>query len=229
MNLPRCLTCRGLSAEALQEWGYIAEQSGGSIEDVADAAREMQLRLAEAAELGTGPAIDALEILGVSRSRSWMVSTPISNLLFCGIASRKWRILRSGCSWLRNCWGERRSGLPGLSQLRPGRDGPLTQKQLPTWGVQLTNEQEVAKLDAYDQKIAELGQRQPRIWVRDSLFVAAEALTTFGEGILQIGDFLGVDLAPSLLMKHGSGFLRRRRLGRKLRLLRGTWFLLPMG
>ena len=53
-------------AEQIQAVGIVAERSGGSIEDVADASREMQLRLAEAATLGTGPAVDALDLLGVS-------------------------------------------------------------------------------------------------------------------------------------------------------------------
>lgn len=55
-----------VSTDAIQTWGNVAEQTGGSAEDVADAMREMQLRLAEAAELGSGPAVDALNILGVS-------------------------------------------------------------------------------------------------------------------------------------------------------------------
>ena len=56
----------GLSAEDLQRWGEVASRSGGDIEDVADAAREMQLRLAEAAALGSGPAVDALRLLGLT-------------------------------------------------------------------------------------------------------------------------------------------------------------------
>lgn len=53
-------------AEELQVLGRIAEAGGGSIEDVADAAREMQLRLAEAALDGAGPAATALVHLGIS-------------------------------------------------------------------------------------------------------------------------------------------------------------------
>lgn len=53
-------------AEELQVLANVARASGGSIEDVADASREMQLRLAEAAELGSGPAVDALNLLGVT-------------------------------------------------------------------------------------------------------------------------------------------------------------------
>lgn len=59
-------TVSQIGAERLQAMGIVAERSGGSIEDVADASREMQLRLAEAVSLGTGPAIDALDLLGVS-------------------------------------------------------------------------------------------------------------------------------------------------------------------
>ena len=56
----------GLSVTNVQILGRVAEDSGGDITDVADAAREMQLRLAEAAELGSGPAVDALDILGLT-------------------------------------------------------------------------------------------------------------------------------------------------------------------
>jgi len=54
------------SAEQLQVLGRIAERGGGSAEDVADAYREMQLRLAELSKLGSGPAADALNIVGLS-------------------------------------------------------------------------------------------------------------------------------------------------------------------
>lgn len=56
----------GLSAESLQTYATIVRESGGDMEDVADIAREMQLRLAEAASLGTGPAVDALNLLNLS-------------------------------------------------------------------------------------------------------------------------------------------------------------------
>ena len=55
-----------LGVEELQAMAAIAAKSGGNIEDVADASREMQLRLTEATRLGSGPAIDALGLLGVS-------------------------------------------------------------------------------------------------------------------------------------------------------------------
>ena len=55
-----------INTEDLQAYGIVAERSGGSIEDVADASRELQLRLSEAASLGSGPAVDALNLLGVS-------------------------------------------------------------------------------------------------------------------------------------------------------------------
>ncbi len=65
-DLERVSVISGLSASELQMMGRAAREGGGDIEDVADAAREMQLRLAEAASLGTGPAVDALELLGVT-------------------------------------------------------------------------------------------------------------------------------------------------------------------
>ena len=58
----------GASVESLQVLGRIAERTGGSAEDVADAFREMQLRLSEASTLASGPAVDALEVLGLSLS-----------------------------------------------------------------------------------------------------------------------------------------------------------------
>jgi len=58
-------TVTGVSGEQLQVLGKIAKAGGGDIEDVADGFREMQLRLAEFAELGSGPAGDALNIIGV--------------------------------------------------------------------------------------------------------------------------------------------------------------------
>ena len=56
----------GVGVEALQTWGKVAELSGGNLEHVTDAVREMNLRLAEAAALQSGPAVDALNLLGVS-------------------------------------------------------------------------------------------------------------------------------------------------------------------
>ena len=56
----------GATARELQVLGEVAKRSGGSAEDVADAYREMQLRLSEAAQLGSGPAVDALNLIGVS-------------------------------------------------------------------------------------------------------------------------------------------------------------------
>ena len=56
----------GLSVERLQELREVGKATGAEIDDIADASRELTLRLAEAAELDTGPAVDALNILGVS-------------------------------------------------------------------------------------------------------------------------------------------------------------------
>ena len=55
-----------LNVEDLQAMGAVARQTGGDVEDIADASRELQLRLAEATSLGTGPAVDALNLLGLS-------------------------------------------------------------------------------------------------------------------------------------------------------------------
>lgn len=55
----------GVGVESLQVLSKIAESSGGNAEDVADAFREMNLRLAEASSLGSGPAVDALNLLQI--------------------------------------------------------------------------------------------------------------------------------------------------------------------
>lgn len=56
----------GVSGHHLGVLGELAERSGGSAEDVADAYREMQLRLSEATSLASGPAVDALRLLGLT-------------------------------------------------------------------------------------------------------------------------------------------------------------------
>ena len=55
-----------VNTKALQEWGNATRFTGGDTEDFVDAIREMQLRLAEAAALTSGPAVDALDLLGLS-------------------------------------------------------------------------------------------------------------------------------------------------------------------
>ena len=54
-----------VSTDEIQELGFVARQTGGDTEDLTDALREMQLRLSEAAALGSGPAVDALHLLGI--------------------------------------------------------------------------------------------------------------------------------------------------------------------
>ena len=56
----------GLSATALQELREVGRSTGAGIDDIADASRELTLRLTEAARLQSGPAVDALNLLGVS-------------------------------------------------------------------------------------------------------------------------------------------------------------------
>lgn len=65
-ELQELSTISGLSVESLQKLGAAAKAGGGNVEDVADAAREMQLRLAEATKLGSGPAVEALQLLGIT-------------------------------------------------------------------------------------------------------------------------------------------------------------------
>ncbi len=54
------------SAQTLGELEIVGKKTGASLDDIADAAREMQLRLVEARDFGTGPAVDALKLLGVT-------------------------------------------------------------------------------------------------------------------------------------------------------------------
>ena len=75
-ELRKLSTISGVSAEKLQVLGRIAERTGGDTEDVADAFREMQLRLSEATGLGTGPATDALNLLGVSLHELNLLDAP---------------------------------------------------------------------------------------------------------------------------------------------------------
>ena len=53
-------------AEDFQRLEYQVAQTGGEGEDLADILREMTLRLAEAESLASGPAVDALRLLGLS-------------------------------------------------------------------------------------------------------------------------------------------------------------------
>ena len=79
----------GLGTEELQRWGQAARDGGGSAEDAADAARELQLRLAEASSLGTGPAVDALDLLNLSLDD--LINLPVSEQL-----ARAGRAVRGG-------------------------------------------------------------------------------------------------------------------------------------
>ena len=54
-----------ISTDDFQRLERQAELTGGAGEDLSDVIREMQLRLAEASALGTGPAVDALALLGL--------------------------------------------------------------------------------------------------------------------------------------------------------------------
>lgn len=53
----------------LAELGAIGKMAGVDIEDVADAIKEMNIRIAEAQLLGSGTAVDALNLLGLSASQ----------------------------------------------------------------------------------------------------------------------------------------------------------------
>jgi hypothetical protein len=53
----------GISAQALQEWQYAARATGGEAEGIVGIFKELDLRLAEVGETGTGSAADALTLL----------------------------------------------------------------------------------------------------------------------------------------------------------------------
>ena len=55
-----------INVEDFQRLDYQISATGGDSDDLSDALREMQLRLAEAESLGTGPATDGLRLLGLS-------------------------------------------------------------------------------------------------------------------------------------------------------------------
>ncbi len=56
----------GLSAEALQEWGYAAKLSGGDMDEFAAAATKLNRGLFEAQSTGKGPVADSMKLLGIS-------------------------------------------------------------------------------------------------------------------------------------------------------------------
>lgn len=58
----------GVSAESLQEWGYIAGLAGGDAEMMIAAMGKANKGLAEVAKTGKGPAADGLRALGISLS-----------------------------------------------------------------------------------------------------------------------------------------------------------------
>ena len=65
-----------VSVPEIQRLGFIADQTGGNMEDIADATREMQLRLIEAVKDGTGPAATALEHLNLTFEDLQGLDTP---------------------------------------------------------------------------------------------------------------------------------------------------------
>ena len=80
-ELQRLGAIAGVSAEEMGAIGITARRNNEEIDDWADALREMQLRLVEARTLGTGPATDALDLLGVSLEEL-EGKTPIETLGF---------------------------------------------------------------------------------------------------------------------------------------------------
>src|SRR5690625_7662826 len=64
-NIGKLATQTGLTAEAIQELGYAAEQSGGSLEDVTTAVVRMQRAIVQA-EQGSARYQRSLDLIGVS-------------------------------------------------------------------------------------------------------------------------------------------------------------------
>ena len=56
----------GVSTDELQDMQFVARATNVDVEDMTDSVREMQLRLAEADKLGSGPAVDGLKLLGLT-------------------------------------------------------------------------------------------------------------------------------------------------------------------
>ena len=67
-ELERLSRIAQVNVESFQRLQFQVERTGGDSDDLADSLREMQLRLQEAASLGTGPATDAMRLLGISFS-----------------------------------------------------------------------------------------------------------------------------------------------------------------
>jgi len=75
----------GIGGDEMATWGFISQQTGIELEDIAGGLEELRLRIAEAAKYGTGPAIDAFEKLGLSADE--LMAMPIEQSV--GIISDK--------------------------------------------------------------------------------------------------------------------------------------------
>ena len=67
-ELERLSRVAQVNVESFQRLQFQVERTGGTSDDLADSLREMQLRLQEAASLSSGPAVDAMRLLGISFS-----------------------------------------------------------------------------------------------------------------------------------------------------------------
>lgn len=64
-QVERTANSYGLTAQTLQELEFVTERLGGQGEAVTEVFKEMAIRITEVAETGTGPATDALTLLGL--------------------------------------------------------------------------------------------------------------------------------------------------------------------
>jgi len=178
----------GASAEALQEWGYIARESGGSAEDVADAFREMQLRISEAAALGSGPAVDALDLIGVSLEHlRGLRPDQQFEILRDAIASVEDPAQRLfAAEELLGGASERLTAVLSAT----GDEFARVREEAQRLGVQLSNE-EVDRLDEYEKKL-ERTQDALRKTGTDFLFFGADVLEFVGHQIIDLGETFGV-------------------------------------
>lgn len=72
----------GLSAEALQEFGYAAAQNSSSLEEFGDAATKLSKGLVEASKTGKGPVAEAFSSLGISMTDPAVKSKNLEQIMY---------------------------------------------------------------------------------------------------------------------------------------------------
>lgn len=170
----------GLSAEAVQTYGLIAEEAGSSQNALVLASQELQRRLAEVATTGAGPAKDALDALGISTEE---VLSLHPDEQFALIRDRLSEVIDPAERLLaaNDLLGRGGRELAGVLSLT-AEEFVNVRERAEELGVQLTNE-EVERFDAYEEKVQTL-KNELRNMATDGLVFAFDALETLGSGIL---------------------------------------------